>query len=228
MRGSESSIGFDSRREEKKEVKKLSELSVPRYRDVQAFHDRAHGYEMGGRGKMHREIATRTAEIALSVESHPRRVLDVGCGTGFLLRVLAGRLQHSEELIGIDAAAGMIDVANEHLSDSRLRFSVGVAETLPFPDAHFDLVVSTTSFDHWEDQLAGLVQCSRVLSPDGHLVLTDLFSLLLLPTLVAGHQDRARTRHRAGALLARARFNTVEWRRLYATIIATAVASKQL
>jgi ubiquinone/menaquinone biosynthesis C-methylase UbiE len=201
-------------------------LTVRRYLDVQAFHDRAQGYEMGGRGKMHREIATRTAELALSLENTPGRVLDVGCGTGFLLRVLAGRLQNSEELVGIDAAAGMIEVANSQLSDSRLRFSVGVAEALPFPDAHFDLVVSTTSFDHWEDQLAGLVQCARVLSPKGHLVLTDLFSLWLLPTLAVGHRDRARTRHRAGALLASARFRTVEWRRLYATIIATAVASK--
>jgi ubiquinone/menaquinone biosynthesis C-methylase UbiE len=193
---------------------------------VQAFEDRAHTYEAGWRGKMHRDISRRAAELALSVQHTPRRVLDVGCGTGFLLRLLARRLDGSEELVGIDAAPSMIDVANSRTDDSRLRFSTAVAENLPFPDAHFDLIMTTTSFDHWKDQRAGLAECARVSSAEGQLVLTDLFSLWLLPTMAGGHRHRARTRHQAGALLTHVGFRTVEWHRLYATIIATAVASK--
>ena len=77
-----------------------------------------------------------------------------------------------------------------------------MAESLPYPDESFDLVVSTTSFDHWEDQGAGLAECARVLAPSGHFVLTDLFSMWLAPTMLLGHRDRARTKRRAGALLA--------------------------
>jgi len=43
------------------------------------------------------------------------------------------------------------------------------AERLPWPAATFDLVVSTTSFDHWADQRAGLAECARVLAPGGCL-----------------------------------------------------------
>jgi ubiquinone/menaquinone biosynthesis C-methylase UbiE len=43
-----------------------------------------------------------------------------------------------------------------------LRFSVGVAEHLPFRDGSFDLVVSVTSFDHWSNQQAGLAESHRV------------------------------------------------------------------
>jgi ubiquinone/menaquinone biosynthesis C-methylase UbiE len=175
---------------------------------------------------MHHDIALRTAELAISLDGAPHRVLDVGCGTGLLLRLLAQRLPGSDELVGVDAAPGMVDVATSMRNDPRLRFSAGVAEDLPFPEASFDLVVSTTSFDHWEDQRRGLTECARVLSPGGHLVLTDLFSLWLVPTLLVGHRGHARTKHLAGDLLKASGFHNVSWRRLYALILSTAVASK--
>jgi ubiquinone/menaquinone biosynthesis C-methylase UbiE len=57
-------------------------------------------------------------------------------------------------------------------------------------------VISTTPFDHRADQRTGLAECARVLAPDGCLVLADLFSVLLLPTLLAGRRGKARTRRR--------------------------------
>jgi hypothetical protein len=57
-------------------------------------------------------------------------------------------------------------------------------------------------------------------------VLTDLFSKLLVPTMVFGHRDRARTKLRAETLLRAAGFRTIEWRRLYSLIIGTVVATK--
>ena len=114
----------------------------------------------------------------------PGRVLDVGCGTGYLLGRLAARASQAEVLAGIDAAPAMIEAARGAAADVRLRFVVGVAEQLPWPAASFDLVVITTSFDHWADQRAGLAECARVLAPGGCLVLADLFSVLLAPTLL--------------------------------------------
>jgi SAM-dependent methyltransferase len=73
-------------------------------------------------------------------------------------------------------------------------FSVGVAEHLPYPEETLDLVVITTSFDDWSDQLAGLRECARVLAPGGRLVLADQFSLWLAPTLVVGRRGKARTK----------------------------------
>jgi ubiquinone/menaquinone biosynthesis C-methylase UbiE len=175
---------------------------------------------------MHHDIAVRTADLALSSGDAPLRILDVGCGTGLLLRLLADRLPKAEELAGIDAAAGMIAVARSMENDPRLGFFNGVAENLPYPDESFDLVVSTTSFDHWEDQGSGLRECARVLAPSGHFVLTDLFSTLLVPTMLASHRDRARTKHRAETLLNAAGFRTTEWHSLYSLIIGTVVASK--
>ena len=73
---------------------------------------------------------------------------------------------------------------------------------------------------------AALGECARVLASSGHLVLADLFSPLLVPTLLVGRRDRARTRPQAEALLKSAGFRTTAWHSLYRLIIGAVVASK--
>jgi ubiquinone/menaquinone biosynthesis C-methylase UbiE len=200
---------------------------VSRDRNVQAFHDRAAGYEDGYRGRMHTDIVARSIDLALARYGEPARVLDVGCGTGLALRELAMRLPDATSLTGVDAAQGMIEqaVALAPQADKRVTYLQGTAERLPFPDASFDLVISTTSFDHWADQQAGLAECRRVLALGGHLVLTDLNSPWLLPTLVGSRRHRARTPLRATKLLAAAGFRSISWHRTYAGIISTVTAA---
>lgn len=199
---------------------------MARDRDVAAFARRAPGYEEGWRGRLHHEIADRTADLALRQAPEPRRVLDVGCGTGYLLRRLAARVPAATELSGVDAAAAMVEAARGASGGGRLSFRAGVAEHLPFTGAAFDLVVSTTSFDHWADQQAGLAECARVLAPGGQLVLVDLFSAWLLPTLRGERRDKARTRRRANRLLAGAGFGPPRWHGLYAVIIKAVTATR--
>lgn len=199
---------------------------------MDAFDERSAGYEQGWLGRLHHEIADRTAGVALAVAPSPSRILDVGCGTGYLLRLLASRCPDAAELAGVDPAPGMIKVAaaasggpgapgarGAPAGDERLTFSAGVAEQLPYRDHAFDLVVSVTSFDHWSDQLAGLRECHRVLVPGGHLVLVDQFSSWLVPTLISSRSGKARTKGRAGRLVGAAGFRSVAWHGVYAVII---------
>jgi ubiquinone/menaquinone biosynthesis C-methylase UbiE len=199
---------------------------VPPYRDLGAYDDRAGEYDHGWRGRLHHTISENTAALAAATAAAPRRVLDVGCGTGYLLRTLAHHYPQAEELAGIDAAPNMIDTARASTDDNRLTFTAGVAEQLPYPDASIDLVVSSTSFDHWSDQYAGLRECARVLRAGGHLVLVDQFSRLLFPTIVTSRRGKARTRGRADRLLLQAGFGQPRWHRVHAVIINAAVAAK--
>jgi SAM-dependent methyltransferase len=154
---------------------------MPRDRDVAAFAERTDGYEKGWLGRLHHEIADRSADLALAPVPAPRRVA---------------------------------------------RFQAGAAEHLPEPDGAFDLVVSTTSFDHWADQQSGLRECARVMAPGGRLVLVGQFSPLYLPTLIGSRRGQARTRRRATRLLTRAGFRSPEWHALYAVIIGAVTASR--
>ncbi|MGO9297425.1 MAG: class I SAM-dependent methyltransferase [Streptosporangiaceae bacterium] len=197
---------------------------MARDRDIAAFDARAPGYEEGWLGQLHHQIADRTADLAVGRVPAPQRILDVGCGTGYLLRQLAARCPQARELAGIDPAPAMVAAAQQAAADDRLRLQSGTAEHLPWPAGTFDLVVSTTSFDHWADQQAGLAECARVLVPGGTLVLTDQFSAWLLPTLIGTRRHKARTKLRATRLLATAGFRSVQWHNLYAVIIRTVTA----
>jgi ubiquinone/menaquinone biosynthesis C-methylase UbiE len=115
--------------------------------------------------------------INLNILVIPICIVDVGCGTGRLLRKI--RMQyHASRLMGIDPAEGMIEKARQMMPDAT--FSVGVAESLPLPDASVDLVISTLSFHHWRDQVQGIREVKRVLRPAGHVLLADAVHPILL------------------------------------------------
>jgi ubiquinone/menaquinone biosynthesis C-methylase UbiE len=183
---------------------------VARDRDVDAFDRRAESYDRGPLGTWHRLVVERTASIALAAVATPTRVLDVGCGTGLLLELLAARLPETVELAGVDPAQGMVARSRERLvGDRRVAVEHAAAELLPFDAGSFDLMVSSMSFDHWKDQPAGLAECRRVLRDDGRLVVADLLAGWL------GRRRRARTVPRASRLFPDAGLRPLGWERVY-------------
>jgi ubiquinone/menaquinone biosynthesis C-methylase UbiE len=104
------------------------------------------------------------------------RVLDIGCGPGFFARMLAEAVGPQGYVVGIDAAPEMIDYASRKARRlSNCRFQSGTAESLAFPDAAFDVVVSSLMMHHLSDEvrLPAAREMRRVLRPDGTLLLSD-------------------------------------------------------
>jgi ubiquinone/menaquinone biosynthesis C-methylase UbiE len=100
----------------------------------------------------------------------PQTVLDIGCGTGRLLRAVAARWPEAR-LIGVDPAKRMISEAKR--LNPNATFNDASAEALPVPDQSIDLVLSSLSFHHWADQSKGLQEITRVLHPGGWFCLAD-------------------------------------------------------
>ena len=112
-------------------------------------------------------------DLAAAEVPNPVAILDVGCGTGRLLRAAEQRFP-TAALEGVDAAAGMIRHAQAVLpARSRIRFQVATAEKLPFVSGQFDLVFSTMTFHHWDDQRGAIAEVARVLKPSGRWLLAD-------------------------------------------------------
>jgi ubiquinone/menaquinone biosynthesis C-methylase UbiE len=98
------------------------------------------------------------------------RVLDVACGTGAVTRAAARRVGPDGRVVGIDAAGGMIAVAEEHASDERaapIEYLDGAAEELPVPDGSFDVLVCQQGLQFFPDRLAALRSMRAALAPDG-------------------------------------------------------------
>jgi SAM-dependent methyltransferase len=95
-----------------------------------------------------------------------RRVLDIGCGAGAFLRVVAerGGVTH-----GIDASEALIAFTRTRLPDADLR--VGEMEDLPWDDDSFDLVTGFNSFFFANDMVAALREAGRVAKPAAPVVI---------------------------------------------------------
>ena len=99
------------------------------------------------------------------------RVLDVGCGTGELLRRL--RAKYPEAILaGLDPVPEMLAVARDKLS-GREDLRIGYADSLPWASGTFDAVVSCNMFHYISHPIQALKEMARVLRPSGVIVLTD-------------------------------------------------------
>ncbi len=139
------------------------------------------------------EPYNRSIVEALSLEPG-HRVLDLGCGTGVLTRLIADRLDASAGgfCLGIDAAANMIAVAEKKRSGPACRFDVMAAEHLTLADRSFDAVVSSLFFHHVPLDLKekSLAEAFRVLKPGGRLVIADMHRPTTLSGALVSHVSR--------------------------------------
>jgi SAM-dependent methyltransferase len=91
---------------------------------------------------------------------HGTQVLDLGCGAGGFCRLAAGA---GARVTGIDAAAGMVEIARERVPDGR--FAVGDIQFLPYDERSFDVVAAFHSLPFAADPLAALQEAARVAKP---------------------------------------------------------------
>jgi SAM-dependent methyltransferase len=115
---------------------------------------------------MRREDAFVSLGRALdALPERPRRVLDLGTGTGLAAFLVARRFSEAE-VVGVDVAEGMLAEARERTPPDlagRVRFEAGDAADLRFEEGSFDLVVLANMIPFFDE-------LERVLAPGGHLV----------------------------------------------------------
>lgn len=97
--------------------------------------------------------------------------VDLGCGTGELAALLAGRVGR---LICVDQSSNMLDAARATVGDASVEYRLGALEHLPLGDGEADVVVASMVLHHLPDPLVALRECARVLKRDGTLVLAEL------------------------------------------------------
>ena len=107
---------------------------------------------------------------------HPGlNVLDVGCGTGDFLRLLAPIVAPGMA-IGVDLSETMIAEACQRSAEKvdNLSFRLGSVLDLAFPSASFDRVVATQLLLHVPDPMKALIELKRVLAPSGLISITEI------------------------------------------------------
>jgi len=100
------------------------------------------------------------------------RVLDVACGTGIVARLAAEEVGPGGMVAGLDVNPGMLAVARSRTpSGITIDWHEGSAESMPLPDASFDVVLCQMGLQFMPDPRGALSEMRRVLSNDGRVVL---------------------------------------------------------
>lgn len=132
------------------------------------------GYLDGATG-VERILEGKRARAALLLPVPGLSVLDVGCGTGDSLRLLAGRAQPGGRVVGVDTSAALLGVGRSR-ADSEGWSAEWVhadAASLPFDDGEFDSSLAERVLQHVEDPAAVVREMRRVTRPGGTVLLAE-------------------------------------------------------
>ena len=137
------------------------------------------------------------AQVLAALDPAPiTALLDIGAGTGELLRRLAAALPDTTQLAGIEPSAGMLNQARRKFgARPNVTLAQGEADKLPFDDRSFDAIVSANVFHYLPDPAHALGEMWRVLVPGGQLVLVDYSRHTAAPVATLVHMlDRGQVR----------------------------------
>jgi SAM-dependent methyltransferase len=136
----------------------------PTEQDIKAWYNRR--YADRGLGSMRPPDAYQVFLDALDVQPG-RTLLDIACGTGFLLHAAT---QRGLKTYGTDISEEAVRLSRQTSPESEV--SVGKGEDLKFPDGLFDYVTCIGSLEHFLDMEKGLGEMKRVSKPDALLCIT--------------------------------------------------------
>jgi ubiquinone/menaquinone biosynthesis C-methylase UbiE len=104
-------------------------------------------------------------------------IVDMGCGPGYLITVIAKEIPQAH-ILGIDTSEEMLATASKNLSSlgfgEKTEFRRGGAQSLPLENDSVENVVSTFSLHHWSDPTKAFQEIHRVLKPGGQFLVLDL------------------------------------------------------
>ncbi|MGP8231410.1 MAG: class I SAM-dependent methyltransferase [Methylovirgula sp.] len=125
---------------------------------------------------VHAQGADLDQAAALLDGQRTARVLDLGCGGGHISFCAAPLVA---EVTAYDLSADMLAAVARVAAErgfTNITTKQGRAEALPFPDAHFDVVLSRYSAHHWHGFGQALAEAHRVLRPGGRALFMDVVS----------------------------------------------------
>lgn len=125
--------------------------------------------------KQNRPMYEETERLLTLADSD--KVLDIGCGNGYVLNMLAQR--HSCAFTGIDISESVIKAAShrnrKYVNDGKMRFSCQNAGSMSFADASFDKAYTINTVYFWDDLVNTLTKIRRILKSNG-LFINTLYS----------------------------------------------------
>lgn len=121
------------------------------------------------------DVSWRKKVLQLVADKNPNTILDIATGTGDLAILMTNT--SSEEIIGLDISAGMLEIGKQKIKekklDTKIQMVLGDSENIPYPDDYFDAITVAFGVRNFENLEKGLTEILRVLKPNGIFVILE-------------------------------------------------------
>jgi ubiquinone/menaquinone biosynthesis C-methylase UbiE len=165
---------------------KISQIDAKKAREMAEYFETRSRYE--DQRKINNQI------IDLLNPEDGEKILDLGCGTGILTRLIAPNVFPGGLIRGIDISPHFVELARNKVQEFRyssiIKFDVGDVEKLPYPDELFDATFGARLFLYVNNPQQAVKEIKRVVKKKGRIVLADWD----FDTLVIDHSNRLLTR----------------------------------
>ena len=162
-------------------ISKKEEVGKESFSEIQRKYYSLHADEFDERGLYSRDNRNHIKKIrkiiSVAYETNPRKVLEVGTGTGIHAKRFLENLKKDIDFTGVDISREMLKIARKRLKPfiekQRARLITAEMSSLPFTDNSFDLVFCAATLYHVDDQEKGVKEMTRVLKKGGKLILVE-------------------------------------------------------
>jgi ubiquinone/menaquinone biosynthesis C-methylase UbiE len=162
--------------------------------DIDETHARELANRLELRARAEDEAGAREEYLRLLDVRPGERVLDVGCGSGVVMREVARRVSPDGVTVGLDPSLSFLTIARELAAQAGLASVIelcrGDCRALPFPDYSFDAVLAATVLAHVPGAEKAIVEMIRVTRAGGRVGVFDFDA----DSVLISHPDRALTR----------------------------------
>lgn len=142
-------------------------------KSVEMFNKTAERYYDTYNGRHAKKVTALVYQSLEEIMQESGALLDVGCGTGSLIRQLENRYKRWK-FFGIDLSEKMLGICERYKSDRQCFFKAS-SEKIPFDEKTFKVVTCTDSFHHYVNPQKAMEEMYRVLEKDGHLVMSEIW-----------------------------------------------------
>lgn len=161
-------------------------------------------------------------------------LLDVGCGTGEILKKLSTKYINVK-LYGIDISQEMLKIAKKKDKLSKIKYICCDAESLPFKDNTFDVLITNESFHHYPNPQKALKEFKRVLKDNGKLILCDMYRPIIIRNFMnfmfkftKTGDVKIYTKNEILNLLEEYDYKNIKLKKYYSSFICTALNNKEI
>jgi ubiquinone/menaquinone biosynthesis C-methylase UbiE len=150
----------------------MAATSQKTHDEIAMHREVAHMYRRRSRWDFAQDFQDERNEIMMSLAPQDAQLtaVDLGCGTGIMLDLLAKRFRR---VVGLDASQEMLDGYDPDKLGDELLLLRGDMAALPIADGSFDIVICRSALHHMDDEIGVLAEICRVLTPNGSLILGE-------------------------------------------------------